>query len=168
MRGLPLADVLTPPPGAGDGRAVSAGFRGQTGSRNSPRVYHAAGHVAQFWDGRAASLEEQAAGPIANPIEMNLPHAECLKRLNADAEYKALFAKAFGEGDIAMVHVTKAIAAYERTVVSGNSPFDRYQYGGDKKAISESAARGLARNSTDSAMCSGKARPLKEIGRAHV
>lgn len=138
------ASCHSPERGFSDGRKTSAGVKQQTGKRNAPTVMNAAFAPQQFWDGRAGSLEEQAAGPIANPIEMNLPHAECLKRLNADAEYKALFAKAFGEGDIAMVHVTKAIAAFERTIVSGNSPFDRYQYGGDKKALSESAARGLA------------------------
>ena len=119
------------------------GVRQRTGGRNAPTVLNAAYSARQFWDGRAANLEEQAGGPIANPIEMNLPHGECVRRLNGNAEYRALFAKAFGEGEITMGHVRKAIAAYERTVIAGNSAFDRYYYGGDKTAMTEAAVRGF-------------------------
>lgn len=138
------ASCHSPEQGYGDGRKTALGVRKQTGNRNAPTVLNAAFSPVQFWDGRAASLEEQAAGPIANPIEMNLSHTECVARLNGNAEYRALFARAFGEGSITIRHVQKAIAAYERTVVTGNSPFDRYQYGGDKTAMSEAAVRGLA------------------------
>ncbi len=134
----------SPENGFSDNRRTALGVRQQTGARNAPTVLNAAYSPRQFWDGRAASLEDQAAGPIANPIEMNLPHDECVQRLNADPEYKALFARAFGDGAITIRHVQKAIAAYERTVITGNSPFDRYQYGGDKSAMSEAAVRGLA------------------------
>ncbi len=143
-RTVSCASCHSPEQGFGDGRKTALGVRKQTGNRNAPTVLNAAFSPVQFWDGRAASLEEQAAGPIANPIEMNLSHTECVARLNGNAEYRALFARAFGEGSITIRHVQKAIAAYERTVVTGNSPFDRYQYGGDKTAMSEAAVRGLA------------------------
>jgi cytochrome c peroxidase len=138
------ATCHAPEKGFGDARRTAQGVRQQTGNRNAPTVLNAAYSPRQFWDGRAASLEEQAAGPIANPIEMNLPHDQCVARLNADPEYRALFAKAFGPGAIAMGHVQKAIAAFERTLITGNSPFDRYQYGGDRTAMPEAAVRGMA------------------------
>lgn len=138
------ASCHAPDKGFADGRKTGMGVGQLTGKRNTPTVFNAAYNPRQFWDGRAATLEQQAAGPIANPIEMNMPHAECESKLNADAEYRGMFAKAFGEGPITIVHVQKAIAAYERTVVTGNSPFDRYQYGGDKSALSEAGVRGLA------------------------
>ena len=130
--------------GFGDGRKTALGMRQQIGGRNAPTVLNSAYNLHQFWDGRAMTLEDQALGPIANPIEMNVSHNECVDRLNGLPEYRELFAKAFGEGEIRMVHVQKALAAYERTVISGNSAFDEYQYGGVKSALSESAIRGLA------------------------
>ena len=137
------ASCHAPEKGFGDGRRTAQGVRQQTGNRNAPTVLNAAYSPRQFWDGRAGSLEEQAAGPIANPIEMNLPHGECVERLNRDAEYRGLFEKAFGPGAIGMTHVQKAIAAFERTLVTGNSPFDRYLYGGERAAMSEAAVRGM-------------------------
>jgi cytochrome c peroxidase len=127
-----------------DGRQVANGISGQLGARNTPSLLNAAYHIEQFWDGRADSLEQQAGSPIASPKEMNLPHEVCLTRLNADQTYREEFAKAFGPGLITMARVEKAIAGFERTLLSGNSPFDRYQYGGDKTALSAAAIRGLA------------------------
>ena len=127
-----------------DGRSVAKGVGGQSGMRNSPTVLNAAYNTVQFWDGRAASLEQQVGGPIAEPREMNLPHEVCLARLNADQTYRDEFAKTFGPGPITLEKVEKAIAGFERTLLSGNSPFDRYQYGGDKSALSAAAIRGLA------------------------
>lgn len=127
-----------------DGRPVSAGVGAKMGKRNAPTVLNAAYHPSQFWDGRASSLEEQAAGPIANPVEMNLPHQLCVQKLEGDASYRALFEKAFGPGPVTMNKIQMAIASFERTLLSGNSPFDRYFYGGDKSAMSPSAIRGLA------------------------
>ena len=141
---IACASCHDPAKGFTDNRKTSLGFKQQTGNRSAPTVLNAAYSPRQFWDGRAPSLEAQAAGPISNPIEMNLPHEACVDKVNADPEYRALFAKAFGEGAIQMVHIQKAIATFERTIVTGNSPFDRYQYGNDKSALSESAARGLA------------------------
>lgn len=127
-----------------DPRRFSIGVDGKTGNRNAPPVLNAAFHPVQFWDGRAASLEEQAGGPIANPLEMNLSHEEAVARIQGDAAYQARFEQAFGTGPVTMDKITKAIASFERTLVSGDSPFDRYQYGHDTLALSPAAARGLA------------------------
>jgi cytochrome c peroxidase len=125
-----------------DGLTVAKGK--ETGTRNTPTLLNAAYNIQQFWDGRAASLEQQAGGPIANTKEMNQPHEVCLSRLNSDQSYREAFAKTFGPGLITMDKVEKAIAGFERTLLSANSPFDRYQYGGDKTALSAPAIRGLA------------------------
>jgi cytochrome c peroxidase len=127
-----------------DGRPVAKGIRDQIGTRNTPTLLNACYHIEQFWDGRAKSLEQQAGFPIANPKEMNQPHEVCISRLNADQAYREEFVRVFGPGQITMDKLVKAIAAFERTMLSGNSPFDRYQYGGDKKALSAEAIRGLA------------------------
>ncbi|MFN7929638.1 MAG: cytochrome c peroxidase [Blastocatellia bacterium] len=128
----------------GDGLPTASGVKAQRGKRNTPSVLNAAYYTAQFWDGRAATLEEQAGMPIANPIEMNLPHEVCVTKLSAIQSYRDEFAQVFGPGPITMDKVQKAIASFERTLVSGNSPFDKYQYGGDKTALSPAAIRGLA------------------------
>gem|GEM_PF-4343997 len=138
------ASCHAPAHGFTDGSPVSTGVGGKLGGRSAPTVINAAYNTVQFWDGRAASLEEQAAGPIANPVEMNLPHAEAVKKLNADAQYPKLFEKAFGPGPVTLEKVQLAIASFERTVIAGDSPFDRYQFGGDKKALPAAAVRGLA------------------------
>ena len=127
-----------------DGLRTGRGVRQQTGTRNTPSVLNAVYNSAQFWDGRAATLEEQAGGPIANPLEMNLPHAVAVARLNDDAAYRAEFAQAFGPGAVTLDKLQQAIAAFERTLLSGNAPFDRYQFGGQKDALSAAAVRGLA------------------------
>ncbi len=138
------ATCHNPSLGFADGRRVSLGVAGQSGKRNAPTVLNAAYLPVQFWDGRAPSLEEQAAGPIANPVEMNHPHDVFVSELNRDPEYVALFTNAFGPGPITLSRIENAVASFERTLLSGNSPFDRYQYGGDKKALSPAAIRGLA------------------------
>ncbi len=127
-----------------DGRPVSVGVGGKTGTRNAPTVLNAAYNSLQFWDGRAKSLEDQAGGPIQNPVEMNQSHDVMVAKIGKLADYQAAFDKAFGQGPITVDKVEKAIASFERTVLSGNSPFDKYQYGGDKKAMSAAAIRGLA------------------------
>ncbi len=127
-----------------DGRPVSLGVNGHAGTRNAPTILDAAYQPVQFWDGRATSLEDQAGGPIQNPIEMNQPHDVMVAKIGKLTAYKGGFVMAFGIGPITVHKVEKAIASFERTLLSGNSPFDRYQYGGDKKAMSESAIRGLA------------------------
>ncbi len=129
-----------------DGLPVSEGIRKQKGTRNAPTVVNAAYFTSQFWDGRRPSLEEQSQDPFVNPIEHGLKdHRPILDVIRRDPEYVAQFKKVFGVGpdQITMDHVAKAIASFERTVISGDSPFDRYQFGGDKTAMSESAIRGL-------------------------
>ena len=137
------ASCHNPQFGFTDGKAVSEGVKKQLGGRSAPSVINAAYYSLQFWDGRAPSLEKQAEGPVANPIEMAHSHDGIEKMLNSDASYLAEFEKAWGPGPITYEMAAKSIASFERTVLSGNSPFDRYMYGGDKKALSESARRGL-------------------------
>jgi cytochrome c peroxidase len=129
-----------------DGLPVSEGINKLRGTRNAPTVINAAYLHTQFWDGREPTLEAQSAGPPVNPVEMALPSYEpILKIVRTDPEYVDLFKKAFGKtGDrVTMKEVEQAIATFERTLVAGNSPFDRYYFGGDKTAMSPAAIRGL-------------------------
>ena len=132
-----------PDHGFSDGRQVSTGVQGKTGTRNSPTVFNSAYFATQFWDGRAPSLEVQAEGPVQNPVEMAHTLKGVEQRLMNDPEYRRLFKQAFGSDAITYDMVGKAIAAFERTVISGNSPFDRYYYGHDEKALSPAAIRGF-------------------------
>ena len=127
-----------------DGRRVAQGVHGQLGARNTPTILDAAYNLTQFWDGRAPSLEEQSGAPISNPLEMAQTHDACVVKLNRDAAYRNDFAAAFGPGPVTMRKAEMAVASFERTLISGNSPFDRYQFGGDKTALSPAAIRGLA------------------------
>lgn len=127
-----------------DGKPVSDGHRGQKGGRNSPTAYNAGGHIAQFWDGRAATLEEQAKGPIMNPVEMAMPSEKrLLATMNSIPEYVALFKKAFpGEKrPVSYDNVGKAIAAFERGLVTPGR-FDAF-LAGNKTALSDREKRGL-------------------------
>jgi cytochrome c peroxidase len=137
------ASCHDPKLGFSDGQQFSNGVRKQKGNRNSSTVFNAAYYTTQFWDGRAPSLEKQAEGPVTNPVEMGNTLEGVERKLNADPSYRAEFKAAFGADVITYEMVEKSIASFERTVVSGNSPFDRYMYGGDKKALSASAQRGL-------------------------
>jgi cytochrome c peroxidase len=141
---LSCADCHNPSLRFADGLPVARGVGGQQGTRNTPTTLNAAYNLVQFWDGRAASLEQQAGMPIANPIEMNLPHDVCVTKLSAEQSYLEEFASVFGPGPITMDKLQKAIASFERTLLSGNAPFDHYQFGGDKSALSAAALRGLA------------------------
>ena len=142
-RRLSCATCHDPRKAFADPNNVSTGVHGKKGVRNAPTVLNAAYSTSQFWDGRAASLEEQVSGPMLNAVEMGNSEAGVVRNVAADPELVALFQKAFGSSEVTMEGITKAIASYERTLVSGNSPFDRYQYGGDPKAMSEAAIRGL-------------------------
>ena len=128
--------------GFADGQPVSTGIRGQKGGRSAPTVINRAYSLAQFWDGRAATLEDQAVGPMANPIEMGNNHTTVVSTLRGIQGYKPLFRKAFGDEEITLDRVAKAIATFERTIVSGNAPYDRYR-AGDRKALSEAQVRGM-------------------------
>jgi cytochrome c peroxidase len=114
------------------------------GKRNAPTLLNAAYSPLQFWDGRASSLETQSAFPIADPVEMNQAHDVSVGKIRRDPAYKAEFARAFGPGTITLGLIEKSLASFERTLLSGNSPFDQYQYGGNKQALTPAAIRGLA------------------------
>lgn len=127
----------------GDNRAFSAGIKGQLGGRSAPTVWNSAFHTVQFWDGRAASLEEQAKGPLINPGEMGMDnHQVVVDRISKIPGYVSQFQKVFGQNGLTIDNLAKAIAAYERTLITPNSPFDRYARG-DKKAMSAQAIRGM-------------------------
>ncbi len=125
--------------GGAEHRATSEGIRGQIGPINSPTVLNAALNFVQFWDGRARTLEEQAAGPIGNPGEMGSSIEAALTALKGRPDYVQAFAASYPEG-ITQTSLTHAIAEYERSLITP-SPFDRF-LGGDRNAISEQARRG--------------------------
>jgi cytochrome c peroxidase len=143
-----------PEKGFSDGQAVSTGCKGATGRRNSQTVYQAAYLSHLFWDGRVQSLEQQALNPIVDPVEMANTWDRALAYLKtgthpdtgksfpeAQKFYAQYFAKAF-DGEISSTTVTKAIAAYERTVNSWDAPFDRWLRGKDA-ALSSAQKKGL-------------------------
>lgn len=140
---IACASCHDPQKGFSDSRPNSLGVDGKVGTRNAPTVMNAAYMPLLFWDGRAGSLEEQSGGPMANAVEMDMKYELVISRLNEDAHYRAEFQKAFGPGPVTLAKVKQAIASFERTLISGNSPFDRYEYGGDKTALSPAAIRGL-------------------------
>lgn len=118
------------------------GHNHQVGPRNTPTALNAAFLSSQFWDGRAATLEEQALGPIQATVEMNESLEKAVAKLKAIPEYKRLFAGVFGGKEpVTPGNIAKAIAAFERTLTTPNSPFDRYLMG-DTEAISPGAAKG--------------------------
>jgi cytochrome c peroxidase len=170
--------------------AVSTGIKSQKGGRKSPSFVNLAWTLYPhfFWDGRAASLEEQALGPIANPIEMGSTHDAMVTTLGRIGDYKAYFKQAFGSEEITKERVAKAIADYERTRMSGNSPWDRWKRNKDEAAVSAQVKQGdelffgkaecnqchLGQNFTDSLFHNlgvgweGKAKKFADVGRAAV
>ena len=130
--------------GGDDNRPNSVGVEGKLGGRSAPSVWNSAFLSVQFWDGRANSLEEQAKGPVTNPVEMGMPNWDAvIKRLAAIPGYETLFKSAFGEDKpLTATNVVKAIAAYERTLITPNSPYDRYVKG-DKTALTEQPVKGM-------------------------
>jgi len=125
-----------------DGQAVSTGVKGQKGNRSAPTVINRAYSLAQFWDGRAASLEEQAKGPMANPLEMGTTHEIIVTKMRKIPGYSPLFFAAFGTRNLDIDKVAQAIATFERTILSGGSAFDRYK-AGDKNAMTPAQVRGF-------------------------
>jgi cytochrome c peroxidase len=124
-----------------DGRPVSIGIHGRAGQRNAPTILNALYNKAQFWDGRSRTLEDQAALPIINPSEMGQPSlAAAVARIADIEEYRRGFQKVFGR-PVNATDLVRAIAAYERTLMSFASPFDQF-IAGDKNAIDASARRG--------------------------
>ena len=129
--------------GGDDSRSVSMGVHGKTGGRNAPTVWNSAFHSVQFWDGRAPLLEDQAKGPVANPVEMGMADVDtAMDRVRAIPGYKPYFDKAFGKDGMTVDNAAKAVAAFERTLITPNSAYDRYVKG-DKQAMTAQQVRGM-------------------------
>src|SRR5262245_1642825 len=136
------ASCHDPGRGFADGLPLGNGFGGARLGRHTPTVLNAAFNKTQFWDGRAPSLEAQAVGPMMAAAEMNMPsEEEVVRRLEAVDSYRSAFREVFGNA-ASVDAVTKAIAAYERTLVTPDGPFDRYARG-DKRALTDPEKRGL-------------------------
>ncbi len=129
-----------------DALPVSMGNNGKTGARNAPTVVNAAFNKLQFWDGREPDLENQSKQPLLNPVEHGLTSYEPITNIiRSDPDYQKAFAEVFGlsADKVTIDHVAKAIASFERTVLSGDSAFDRYYFKADKSAMTEAQVRGL-------------------------
>ncbi|HET9529192.1 MAG TPA: cytochrome c peroxidase [Blastocatellia bacterium] len=125
-----------------DGKRVAEGISGRRGERNSPTLLNAMFNSGQFWDGRADTLEEQAIQPLINPDEMGNESFEAVvRRLQAVPEYATRFREVFGRA-VSIELMGKAIASFERTLISGDSPFDRFM-SGDRAAMTDAAQRGF-------------------------
>lgn len=127
-----------------DGKRFSSGHKAQLGNRNSPSVYNAAAHLAQFWDGRAASIEDQAKGPVLNPVEMAMESGDAVaERLRAIPGYVAAFSAAFPgqESPVTFDNMARAIGAFERKLVTTGSRWDRFLQG-NRNAITDAERSG--------------------------
>ncbi len=130
-----------PVTGFADPKQTSVGVVGQRGGRQAPTVYNTGFNPVQFWDGRVGSLEEQAIGPIHNPIEMAETHETVVPKIGKIKGYQEQFLKVFGT-QVSLQGIAEAIAAFERTIISTNSAFDKFVLGNDK-AMDKSAQRGM-------------------------
>ncbi len=129
--------------GGDDNRAFSIGFKAQLGGRSAPTVWNAAYQSIQFWDGRAATLEEQSKGPLINPVEMGMDaHNVVIGRITKIKGYQEQFDKVFGKDAMNIDNVAKAIAAYERTLITPDAPFDKF-IRGNKKAMNAAQVKGF-------------------------
>jgi len=129
-----------------DGLPVSTGHHGLTGTRNAPTVLNAAFNSSQFWDGREPDLEGQAKQPLINPVEHGLTnHKQVLEIVRTDPGYLATFQTVFDVSakNLTIDHVAKAIASFERTLITGNAPFDRYYFKGQSDAMTAAQIRGF-------------------------
>lgn len=149
---ISCASCHNPSLGWEDGLAKGVGHKGTELGRHTPTILNTAWAEPLFWDGRATTLEEQAKGPLASSAEMNMPHADVVKAVAGIPGYRKAFAAAYPGEPIDIDTIAKAIATYERTVVSADAPFDRWAKG-DQGAISESAKRGFVLFNT-TAKCS--------------
>jgi len=140
---IACASCHMPPLAFTDGQPVSTGINRSQGGRSAPASINRVYSKAQFWDGRAATLEEQSIGPFINPVEHGfIDHDEMIRKMNTIEGYRRLFREAFGT-DITIGGVGQAIASFQRTILSGNSPADRFDLGGEEQAIVPAAQRGL-------------------------
>lgn len=124
-----------------DNNTVSTGVDGLKGERNSPSCMNLSARNFFFWDGRAESMEEQALGPIENPVEMDLPLSVAIRKLNNHKQYRAFFVKIFGK-QANRENLAKALADYQRTLETNKSAFDKYMSGKDTALFTEAAKRG--------------------------
>lgn len=139
---ISCASCHDPAKGWSNGERFASGVRGQKGGRSSPTILNSGYFTFQFWDGRALHVEGQALGPIQNPIEMNMKMVDAVDRIAKVPEYQERFAAIFPDG-VTEQNIAKAIGAFERTINSGNAPYDRWK-AGDKNALSPEAERGRA------------------------
>ena len=139
---IACASCHIPAAGGTDNRAFSAGVGGALGGRSAPSMINRLFSAEQFWDGRAGSLEEQALGPIEAGVEMANDLESVTSTLSEMPAYITLFDQAFGSPDVTPERIGKAIATFERVVIAGDSPYDRYM-AGDLYALSESEQRGM-------------------------
>jgi len=129
--------------GGDDSRTFSMGVHGKTGGRNAPTVWNSAFHSVQFWDGRADLLEDQAKGPVTNPVEMGVSEIEqAMDKVRAISGYGPYFTEAFGKDSMTVDNAAKAVAAFERTLITPNSAYDKYVKG-DKDAMTVQQVRGM-------------------------
>lgn len=140
---IACASCHLPNKGFTDGKPVSTGINGLKGGRSAPASLNRVYSTLQFWDGRADTLEDQSIGPFVNPVEHGfIDHNEMVAKMRKIAGYRKWFQEVFGR-EIVIEDVGKAIASFQRTILSGNSAVDKFDLGGDEKALSESARRGL-------------------------
>jgi cytochrome c peroxidase len=125
-----------------DGLPRSRGIGGRTGTRNTPSLFNVGYLPLLLWDGRSPSLEQQAQYPIMHPLEMNMSDKRVVRSIASRPSYAELFRRAFGSTEATFPRVLQALASFERTLVSGDSPFDRYELDDDRAAISQAASRG--------------------------
>ena len=137
---ISCASCHDPAKGWSNGERFATGVRGQKGGRSAPTIINAGYQSFQFWDGRALELEGQALGPIQNPIEMDMKLEEVVEKLNEISGYREQFQSVFGT-DVTSEGISQAISTFERTVLSGDAPYDRFR-AGEKSALSEAAQRG--------------------------
>ena len=135
-------DCHEPEKGYGDGRPTAVGVRGQVGARNVPSLLNAAIYPALFWDGRAVSLEAQAEGPLLAPTELDMTEGLLVERISGAAAYAPLFTAAFGSPTVTLRRIGHALAAFQRTLLAADSPFDRFWFGADATALAPAARRG--------------------------
>ncbi|MCK9336845.1 MAG: c-type cytochrome [Arcobacteraceae bacterium] len=149
---ISCATCHNPKAGWQDSMPLAVGDEGAIGSRNTPGILNAAYQHHQFWDGRVKTLEEQALGPIQSNVEMNLSLDEALSRLNSIQGYVELFDKAYPNEGITKDTLAKALASFERTIISSDAPFDKY-IKGDKNSITPEALEGWKIFSSDKGKC---------------
>src|SRR4029079_17323016 len=141
---IACANCHLPQFGFTDGQPVATGIRGQKGGRSAPASINRVFSSVQFWDGRAATLEAQSVGPFTNPIEHGFANYDVMNaKMMKIPGYRKLFRQVFGDDTITTERVGMAIASFQRTVLSGNSPADRFDQGQEAGAIPEAAQKGL-------------------------